>query len=59
MKFKLSLGRNTSNIDYTNLIITERLHLKDVASFLSGMSRPEIALQQKSNEYERKRKTVR
>jgi hypothetical protein len=37
MKFKLSLGRNTSNIDYSNLIIIERLHLKDVASFLSGI----------------------
>jgi len=29
------------------------------AFFILHMSRPEIALQQKSNEYERKRKTVR
>ena len=29
------------------------------AAFFADMSRPEIALQQKSNEYERKRKTVR
>ena len=31
----------------------------DTAPFRILMSRPEIALQQKSNEYERKRKTVR
>jgi len=29
------------------------------SAFFYNLSRPEIALQQKSNEYERKRKTVR